>query len=310
MRGFFSPGRRWQRVWGAALCGTGFLGCTVAQTPAANPARPTVTNPATLPPVGYLQLEQGYLGSLDSPETASQYGVNQVTKIAFEPRVMAQVQTQPLARSREVGEESSTNGSGDVLLGTQVVLYLPPAAGADGSKAAQSAPHRTIARPTVALGYLGRVHAGVTPDIDQGGFVNSVLLLVSGDVGKFHYDTNYLFNEQMVPESSPATGQNVTLRRAQFAQTLSVNHSLISSNLQIAAELYHFTQPTVHATAGGEFVARANAVDGLVALSYALRPNIVIDGGFSHGFTSTSTRWQSFAGFTYLLPHRLWPGGD
>jgi hypothetical protein len=33
----------------------------------------------------------------------------------------------------------------------------------------------------------------------------------------------------------------------------------------------------------------------------------VLDGGFSHGFTSTSTRWQSFAGFTYLLPHRLWP---
>ena len=50
-------------------------------------------------------------------------------------------------------------------------------------------------------------------------------------------------------------------------------------------------------------------VDGLFALSYSVRPNIVIDGGFSHGFTSTSTRWQSFAGFTYLLPHRLWPGG-
>jgi hypothetical protein len=285
-------------------------GCAVAQTPAANPGRPTVTNPATLPPVGYLQFEQGYLGSLDSPETASQYGVNQVTKIALASRVLAQVQTQPFARSREVGEESSTNGSGDVLLGTQVVLYLPPAGPADGSKTAQSAPHRTITRPTVALGYLGRAHAGTTPDIDQGGFANSVLLLVSGDVGKFHYDTNCLFNEQTATESSPVTGQNATLRRAQFAQTLSVNHPLISSNLQMAVELYHFTQPMVHATAGGGFVARANAVDGLFALSYALRPNLVLDGGFSHGFTSTSTRWQSFAGFTYLLPHRLWPSKD
>jgi hypothetical protein len=268
-----------------------------------------VTNPATLPPVGYLQFEQGYLGSLDSPETASQYGVNQVTKIAFASRVMAQVQTQPWARSREVGEANSANGSGDVLLGTQVVLYLPPAAPADDSKTAQPSSHRTITKPTVALGYLGRVHAGTTPDIDQGGFANSVLLLVSGDVGKLHYDTNYEFNEQTTTEISPVTGQNVTLRRAQFAQTLSVNNPLISSNLQIEAELYHFTQPVVHATAAGEFIARANAVDGLFALSYSVRPNIVIDGGFSHGFTSTSTRWQSFAGFTYLLPHRLWPGG-
>jgi hypothetical protein len=222
---------------------------------------------------------------------------------------MLQAQTQPFARSREVGEESSTNGSGDVLLGTQVVLYLPPSAPAESSKTPQSAPHRTITRPTVALGYLGRVHAGTTPDIDLGGFANSVLLLVSGDMGKFHYDTNFVFNEQTTAESSPVTRQNATLRRAQFAQTLSVNHPLISSNLQMAVELYHFTQPMVHATAGGGFVARANAVDGLFALSYALRPNLVLDGGFSHGFTSTSTRWQSFAGFTYLLPHRLWPGG-
>jgi hypothetical protein len=283
--------------------------CVAAQTPAANPARPTVTNPATLPPVGYLQFEQGYLGSLDSPETVSQYGVNQVTKIAFASRVMGQAQTQPFARSREVGEESSTNDAGDVLLGGQVVLYLPPAVAAEGPKAAQSAPQRPITRPTVALGYLGRVHSGTTPDTDQGGFANSVLLLVSGEVGKFHYDTNYVFNEQTTTESSPVTAQNATLRRAQFAQTLSVNHSLGGDKMQVAVELYHFTQPMVHATAAGELVARANLVDGLFALSYSVRPNLVLDGGFSHGFTSTSTRWQSFAGFTYLLPHRLWPGG-
>jgi hypothetical protein len=287
------------------------LSGAVAQTPAANPARPTVTNPATLPPVGYLQFEQGYLGSVDSPETASQYGVNQVTKIAFASRVMGQVQTQPFARSREVGEENSTNNSGDVLLGPQIVLYLPPSDSAGNSKGGgQTAPSRAIPPPTVALGYLGRVHAGSAPDIDLGGFANSVLLLVSGDVGKFHYDTNYIFNEQTAAESSPQTGAMVTLRRAQFAQTLSVNHPLGNDKVQLALELYHFTQPMVHATAGGSEVGRANLVDLLVAPSVALRPNLVLDGGFSHGFTSTSTRWQSFVGFTYLLPHRLWPGKD
>jgi hypothetical protein len=37
-----------------------------------------------------------------------------------------------------------------------------------------------------------------------------------------------------------------------------------------------------------------------------MRKNLVIDAGFDHGFTSTSTDWEGFAGFTYLLPHRLW----
>ena len=279
-----------------------------AQTPQTNPARPTVTNPATLPPVGYLQLEQGYLGSLDSPETASQYGANFVAKTAVNSRVMLEVQTQPFAESRVVGEDSSSGGSGDVLLGAQTVLYLPPTAAVETGK--PSAPDKTTARPTVSVAYLGRVHAGTTPDTDQGGFANSVLLLVSGDLGKFHYDSNYVVNEQTGAESSPMTGADVTLRRAQFAQTLSVSHPLGSANLQLAVELYHFTQPMVHATATGELVRRANTVDGLMALSYAVRPNLVIDGGFSHGFTSTATQWQSFAGFTYLLPHRLWPGGS
>ena len=33
--------------------------------------------------------------------------------------------------------------------------------------------------------------------------------------------------------------------------------------------------------------------------------NLVLDGGFNHGLTSTSTQWEVFAGFTYLLPHKL-----
>src|SRR4029077_18161573 len=31
----------------------------------------------------------------------------------------------------------------------------------------------------------------------------------------------------------------------------------------------------------------------------------VIDAGFNHRLTDTSTRWEILAGFTYLLPHRL-----
>jgi hypothetical protein len=48
----------------------------------------------------------------------------------------------------------------------------------------------------------------------------------------------------------------------------------------------------------------------LWALSYAARPNLVFDAGFNHGFSATSTRWEAFFGFTYLLPHRLWNAGS
>jgi hypothetical protein len=244
---------------------------------------------------------------LDSPQTASQYGVNFLAKTAVHPRLMLEVGMQPFAESREVGNQNADGGSGDVLLGAQVVLYLPPSAPAETAKTPQ-APHQALTKPTISAAYLGRVHAGTTPDIDQGSYANGLLLLISGDLGKFHYDTNYLFNEQSESERAPLTGAEVMLRRAQFGQTLSVNHPLIGSNLQASIELYHFSQPLLHATANGRYVAHANLLDGLFALSYSLRPNLVLDCGFSRGFTSTSTQWQSFAGFTYLLPRRLWPG--
>jgi hypothetical protein len=84
------------------------------------------------------------------------------------------------------------------------------------------------------------------------------------------------------------------VHRAQFAQTLSVSH-LAGKKFAISGELWHFTQPFL----------RSNAVGNLWALSYTARPNLVFDGGFNRGLTSTSTRWEVFLGFTYLLPRKL-----
>jgi len=287
-----------------------FLGATVAfgqaapdAPPSANPARPTVTNPATLTPVGYLQFEQGYLGSINSPETASQYGVNQVTKLTVHPRLMLAVSAQPFAASVDNAGGPTSRDAGAVQVGFQAVLFTPtlappPAKTPDAAPEAQKSPV-----PTVAVGYYHTVYGGTAPDIDLGSATNTVVMLFSGDIGSFHYDTNYIVNEQ---DGDSNVGPHA-IRRAQFAQTLSVNHSMFNPNLQLSVELYHFAQPLVDATAAGGAVARANLVDLLVAPSYQVRPNLIVDGGFSRGFTSTSTRWQSFAGFTYVLPHRLWP---
>jgi len=290
----------------AALCSSVLSGA-VGQAPTANPARPTVTNPATLPPVGYLQFEQGYLGSFDSPATDSQHGVNLVAKAAVHPRLMFEVQMQPWARSREAGNPAWESGFGDVLVGGQVVVCNPPE-GSDDVVKDDVHRHAYVrsATPTIALAYLGRVHSGTTPDIDIGSQSQTGVVLFSGHAPGIdvHYDSNMIVSEQ----SGDSTDGSHSIRRAQFGQTFSVDRELWTPNLQFSLELYHFTQPLVHATATGGAVARANLLDGLFALSYSVRPNIVLDGGFAHGFTSTSTRWQSFAGVTYVLPYRLWPG--
>lgn len=241
-----------------------------SQTPAANPARPTVSMPATLTPVGYLQFESGLFSAWQSPEFSSQWNFNEVVKIAVAPRLQLLAATQVYARSRAAGE--SANGTGDSALGVQAVIHR-----GEGPN------------PTIAVSYFGRVYAGDAPDVDIGSFRNSLNLLFSGDVKHFHYDTNYLFNEMM----------NASVRRAQFGQTLSISHGL-PRQFGLSGEIWRFTQPFL----------RGNAVGALWALNYAARPNLVLDTGFDRGLTNTSTRWEFVAGFTYLLPHRLWRARD
>jgi hypothetical protein len=238
-----------------------------SEEPVANPGRPTVSTPATLTPVGYLQSETGFLGAWHSPELSSQSSFNEVIKFSVSKRIQFLLSNEPFANSP--ADRETMNSTGDVSLGVQAVV-LP------GERA----------RPTISLSYFHRVYAGDAPDLDIGSPRNSALVLASGDIKGFHYDSNFVVNEMVAAEIS----------RTQFGQTLSVSHDL-GEKLGITGEIWHFTQP---------FLA-SNAVGNLWALNYNLRQNLVLDGGFDHGLTSTSTRWEVFAGFTYLLPHKLLP---
>lgn len=253
--------------WGALLL---FAHSITAQTipdqvPEANPARPTVSTPATLTPVGYLQFETGSLGAVTSPEFDTRVGINQVTKLTVLPRLELFVQTEPYIHST-FGKDTEVH-SGEVFLGSQVVLS--PAEGA---------------RPTIAVSYVRRLYESPAPELDLGTFRESGTILMSNDVAGFHYDANFIVTEQ--------TQSGV--RRAQYAQTLSISHPL--KKFTVSGEIWHFTQPFF----------RSYAVGNLWAISYPLRRNLVIDGGVDHGLTDTSTHWEEFIGFTYLLPHRLW----
>jgi hypothetical protein len=243
-----------------------FAQSEAADEPEANPGRPTVSTPATLTPVGYLQFETGVLGANHSPEFSSRYGLNEVLKLSIAPRLELLASAEPLVHYRADG--MSANGTAEVFLGAQTVLL-----------------HGEGTKPTIAASYFRRVYDGGVPEVDFGSPRNSFLLLASADIKGFHYDANALFNEQTQD----------TVHRAQFGQTLSISHHLAGS-FSLSGEIWHFTQPFL----------RGHAVGNLWAVSYTARKTLVFDAGFNRGLTSTSTHWEAFAGFTYLLPRRLW----
>lgn len=252
---------------------TAFVPSSAAQSgtpeePAANPARPTVATPATITPVGYLQFESGFLGANHSPEFSSRYSLNEVVKVSVTSRLELVAQIELVAHSS--ANRIAANSGGDLYLGAQAVLY-----------------HGEGAKPTLAASYFYHAYDDGAPSLDIGSPTNTIELLASADVKGFHYDANVLITE-LVQE--PA-------RRAQFGQTLSISHS-ISRKFALTGEVWHFTQP----------VLQSNAIGNLWAVSYTPRKTLVFDAGFNRGLTGTSTRWEVFGGFTYLLPHRLWKG--
>jgi hypothetical protein len=244
--------------------------CTAQQpvdtTPEANPGRPTVSTPATLTPVGYLQFETGGFLGQGSPDFSTRQNINTVVKFAVHPRFQALLQLEPIARTRA---DTSDTRFGDVFLGFQSVL-IP------GNES----------RPTVSFSAFHRVRDAGLPEVDIGSPRNSALVLISGDVRGFHVDANGIANE--------LTDELKAIRRAQFGQTLSISHPL--GKVTISGELWHFSQPFI----------RGNAVGNLWAVSYPVQKNLVVDAGFNHGLTGTSTHWEAFFGFTYVLPRRLW----
>jgi hypothetical protein len=255
----------WLSVLFVAMCALPTCGQTNSDPPSANPGRPTVSTPATITPVGYLQFETGFLPASDSPEFSSRQGVNEVLKFSVSHRFELLASAEPFVHY--TADNQSANGTGEVFLGVQGIAY-----------------HGERARPTVAVSYFRRIYDGGVPELDFGSPRNSVTLLASADVKGFHYDANAMFNE--VIEGA--------VHRAQFGQSLTISHP-VGKNFAISAEIWHFTQPFL----------KGNAVGNLWAVSYTARPNLVFDAGFNHGLTDTSTRWEGFVGFTYLLPYKL-----
>ncbi len=234
----------------------------------ANPGRPTVSTPATLSPIGYLQIETGVLGAEASGEFSNRTGIETVVKLSITSRLELIAQTEPMVFS-DLGARGDRE-PGEVFAGFQAVIH-----------------HGEGSRPTISVSYFRRLYASPAPELDIGTNRQSALLLVSFDARKFHIDTNGIVTEQISDRAG--------VHRAQFGQTLSISHPVIG-HLGMSGELWHFTQP----------LTGSNAVGLLLAPSYNVNRLLVLDGGMNRGLTSASTRWEVFLGLTYLIPQRWW----
>jgi len=186
--------------------------------PEANPGRPTVSTPATLTPLGYLQFETGFTPAYNSPEFSSLYNLNEAIKLSVAPRLEFLAVAEPIAHFTVDG--NTANRVADIFLGAQFVIYK-----GEGAK------------PTLAVSYFHRVYDGGAPEFDLGSPVNSLLILASADVKGFHYDANAFF-----PELTQGP-----VRRAQFGQSLTISH-LFKHRFTLSGEIWHFTQPFCKAT--------------------------------------------------------------
>jgi len=195
------------------------------------------------------------LYATDSPEFSRRLGINEVYKLTLDKRVELLTLFEPFTHS--TGAAVSGNRPGEVFAGVQAVIL--PGKGE---------------RPTISGQYLRRLYASPAPELDLGTFVQSATILLSDDLRGFHFDVNGLLTEQQDDKTK--------VRRAQFAQTLSLSHPV--GKVAVSAEVWHFAQPLTH----------GYAVGNLWAASYPVRKNFVIDGGFDHGLTSTSTHSDGF----------------
>ena len=201
--------------------GTHLVGQISSQTvPDANPGRPTVSTPATLTPVGYLQFENGVHSAWHSPEFSTRVAVNQVTKLTVLPRVELLLASEPAIHSK--GGMDRKIRPGEVFAGVQGVVLSGHGL-----------------RPTIAVSYVRRLYASPEPELDIGTFRQSGIFLVSNDVMGFHIDANGIVSEQV----------EVTARRAQWGQTLSISRPW--KKLTISGEIWHFSQPFLNSNAAG-----------------------------------------------------------
>jgi len=244
-------------------------GCYAASI-LANPNRPTVANPADITQYGVLELEYG--GDRTWPEgSVHQTSLGGLLKFGLLCDVeLRWTTTSFLAQTDAV---ATHRGFGDNWLGPQVRVY-----------------RQTRRVPSLAFAYAVKIPTASTGGgLGTGRIDHSFTFLASKDIATVHFDFNAT-HSWIGREGTSGFDQNDQLNLA-FSRP-------IRGGLGFTGEFYGDTQ--LNRTT-------PSFVSSLWALTYAINPRLVIDGGFEGGLTSCGPHRHVFAGFTYSIGN-LYPG--
>lgn len=244
-------------------------GCYAASI-TANPNRPTVADPADITQYGVLELEYGW--DRIWPEA----GVHQTALgglLKFAVLCDVELRWNTTSFLSQTDASATHRGFGDNWIGPQIRVYK-----------------QTKRIPTLAFGYAIKIPSASTEDgLGTGRVDHSFTFLASKDIAGVHFDfnaTHFLIGR----ESASGFDQNDQLNLA-FSRS-------IHGRLGFTGEFYGNTQLNS---------ATPSFISSLWALTYAITPRLVIDGGFEGGLTSGGPHRHAFAGFTYSIGN-LYPG--
>jgi outer membrane putative beta-barrel porin/alpha-amylase len=244
-------------------------GC-YADSIAANPNRPTVSNPAQVTQYGVLELEYG----LD--RQWPQEGVRQTSSgglLKFGLLCDIELRWNTTSFLSQTDATGTHTSFGDNWLGTEIRFH-----------------RQTTRLPTMAFSYAFKIPSASTENgLGTGRVDHSFTFGASESVAHFNFDFN--FTEFLVRQP--------TASRFDTNQQLALAFShAIHGKLQFAGEFYGDTQ--LNTTTPG-------FASSLWALTYTVVPRLVIDGGFEVGLTTGGPHRHAFLGLTYSIAN-LYPG--
>jgi hypothetical protein len=231
---------------------------------AANPNRPTVSNPAHVTQYGVLELEYGW-DAFWPEEGIRQTSFGGLLKFGMfcdiELRWNA---TSFLSQTDTVGTHQTF---GDHWLGTEIRVH-----------------RQTRRLPTMAIGYAFKIpFANTENGLGTGRVDHSFTFGASESIAHFNLDFNFT---QFLIGRPTASGFDANQQLA-----LAFSHA-IHGRLQFAGEFYGETQ--LNQTTPGY-------ASSLWALTYSIIRRLVIDGGFEAGLTSGGPHRHAFIGATYSI---------
>jgi hypothetical protein len=243
-------------------------GC-YADSIAANPNRPTVSNPAHVTQYGVLELEYG-VDQFWHKEHVSQTSAGGLLKFGLLCDVELRWSTTSFFSQTDPTGTYQTFG--DNWLGTEIRIH-----------------RQTPSLPTMALSYAVKIPSSNTDNgLGSGRVDHSFTFAASESIRHFNLDFN--FSQFLIGSPAGHFDQNQLL-------ALAFSHP-IHGKLQFQGEFYGETELN-QATPG--------FASSLWALTYTVIPRLVIDGGFEAGLTPGGPHRHAFFGATYSIAN-LYPG--